>query len=100
TGYKELVTGGDDIWEETTLLLTQLHRGWLEAEDDWSQDVIASGLLRIRLTDFLRQLTTFRPGPDDSLVGAVVAMTSFGPSFIGRLGRIYLSGRDDTGHRT
>ncbi len=97
TGYKELITGGDDIWEETTLLLTQLHRGWLEADDDWDQDVIASGLLRIRLVDFLRQLTTFRPGPHDSLVGAVVAMTSFGPSFIGRLGRIYLAGRVDTG---
>ena len=43
TGYKELITGGDDIWEETTLLLTQLHRGWLEADDDWDRDVIGAG---------------------------------------------------------
>jgi len=100
TGYKELITGGDDIWEETTLLLTQLHRGWLEAEDDWTKDVIASGLLRIRLVDFLYQLTTFRPGPHDSPMGAVVAMTSFGPSFIGRLGRIYLANRVDLGDNT
>jgi cholesterol oxidase len=93
TGYKELITGGDDIWEETTLLLTQLHRGWLEADDDWNRDVIGAGLLRIRLVDFLHQLTTFRPGPHDSPLGAVVAMTTFGPSFIGRLARIYLAGR-------
>jgi len=102
TGYKELIAGGVDPWEETTLLLTQLHRGWLDVaaddDDDWDRDVIATGLLRIRLTDFLRQLTTFRPGPHDSVTGGILAMTTFGPSFIGRLGRIYLSGRRaDTG---
>jgi cholesterol oxidase len=100
TGYKELITGGDDIWEETTLLLTQLHRGWLEADDDWTRDVIGSGLLRIRLVDFLHQLTTFRPGPHDSPLGAVVAMTTFGPSFVGRLARIYLASRSESGPRS
>jgi cholesterol oxidase len=100
TGYKELIRGGGDPWEETTLLLTQLHRGWIEEGDDWDRDVIAAGLLRIRLTDFLRQLTTFRPGPHNSVTGAIVAMTTFGPNFIGRLARIYLSGRTDPGPAT
>lgn len=92
-GYKDVITGGGNAWEDTTLLLTRLHRGWFDPAEEDGGEVIATGLLRIRLVNFLRQLTTFRPGPNDGLVGGLEAMVGFGTQFTLHLAAVYLLGR-------
>ena len=90
--YKEVRTGGTNPWQDTTVFLTRLVHGWGDPGDGPSPDVVATGVLRLRLVDFLVQLTTFRPGPDDDLLGGIEALTTFGPVFMWRLARLYLTG--------
>ena len=80
---------GFDVWRDTTTLFTRVVRGHVEAADEESAELVASGVLRIRMRDFARQLTTFRAGGAGA--GAkLTALLRFGWLFLGQLAEAYL----------
>jgi cholesterol oxidase len=89
TGHKEVHDGpGFDLWADTTTLYVRLLRGFVDEADEAEATVVAAGVLRIRLLDFLRQLTTFRAyGPHAK--ARVRALASFGRLFLGHLWDVY-----------
>jgi len=88
---------GIDVWSDTTTLFTRILRGHVTEEEEraaeadaqhFGQMVMASGILRIHLTDFLRQLTTLRvEGP--TLADRTSAAVRFGRLFFGKLWDAY-----------
>jgi cholesterol oxidase len=93
TGFKLVRDdAGFDVWKDTTTLFTQVLRGHVAAGDDAQAELVASGVLRIRIRDFARQLTTFRAGGPS--VGAQLgALVKFGWIFVGQLAQAYLRKR-------
>ena len=78
---------GFDVWPATTTLFTRVLKG--HVEEDEGAEVVASGVLRIRIRDFARQLTTFRAG--GPTVGQKLgALVKFGWIFLGQLAETYL----------
>jgi cholesterol oxidase len=90
SGYKLIQNdAGFDVWKDTTTLFTQVLKGHVEEGDDDTAEVVASGILRIRIRDFAKQLTTFRAGGPDA--GAKLgALTKFGVIFMSQLAEAYL----------
>ena len=89
TGYKLVRDdAGFDVWRDTTTLFTRVLRGHVEPQQDDSAELVAAGVLRIRMRDFAKQLTTFRAGP--SAVAGAGAMLRFGWIFLGQLAEAYL----------
>lgn len=90
TGHKLVHNdAGFDVWKDTTTLFVRLLRGHVEVEQEAGAELVASGVLRIRIRDFARQLTTFRSS------GATVrarlgALARFGRVFAGNLATVYL----------
>jgi cholesterol oxidase len=99
TGFKVVSNdAGFDVWKDTTTLFTRVLQGHVEEGDDDTAEIVASGIIRIRVRDFAKQLTTFRssgPGP-----GAQVgALGKFGQIFVSQLAEAYLrKGRRDRVH--
>jgi hypothetical protein len=93
TGFKLVRDdAGFDVWKDTTTLFTQVLRGHVEPGDDAAAELVASGVLRIRVRDFAKQLTTFRAGGPS--VGAQLgALVKFGWIFVGQLAQAYLRKR-------
>ncbi len=86
---------GFDVWPATTTLFTRVLKG--HVEEDEGAEVVASGVLRIRIRDFARQLTTFRAG-GPSLGQRLGALVRFGWIFLGQLAETYLrKGRRSNG---
>ncbi|WP_207931257.1 GMC family oxidoreductase [Streptomyces sp. 8K308] len=86
TGRKEL-TGETplSLWPETTVLPFRLFDGHVRGPGEQSATVVGAGRLSIPLTEFLRQLTTFRTtGPRDA-----AALDRFGRFILGRLWHLY-----------
>ncbi len=80
---------GFDVWKDTTTLFTRVLRGHVDEQDEASAEIVASGVLRIRIRDFARQLTTFRAGGPDA--GAKLgALAKFGTIFVSQLAEAYL----------
>ena len=83
---------GFDVWKDTTTLFTHVLRGHVEVGDDDGAELVASGVLHIRIRDFARQLTTFRAGGPS--VGAQLgALLKFGWIFTAQLAQAYLRKR-------
>jgi hypothetical protein len=80
---------GFDLWKDTTTLFTQVLKGHVEEGGDAEAEVVASGILRIRMRDFAKQMTTFRAGGPD-LGSKLGALTKFGVIFVGQLAEVYL----------
>jgi hypothetical protein len=79
---------GADLWTDTTTLFTRVLRGHVEAEDDRSAEIVASGIIKIYMLDFLKQLTTFQAeGPTPA--ERATALTRFGKLFLGDLWNVY-----------
>jgi hypothetical protein len=78
---------GFDVWPATTTLYTRVLQGHVEEDD--GAPVVASGVLRIRVRDFARQLTTFRAG-GPSLGRQLRALVQFGVIFVQQLAQTYL----------
>ena len=93
TGFKLVRDDpGFDVWRDTTTLFVHVLRGHVDAGDDGDAELIASGVLRIRIRDFARQLTTFRSTAPN--VGAGLgAIAKFGWIFAGQLAQAYLRKR-------
>jgi hypothetical protein len=90
TGFKLVRDdAGFDVWKDTTTLFTHVLRGHVEVGDDANAELVASGVLRIRIRDFARQLTTFRAG-GPSLAARLGALVKFGWIFTAQLAQAYL----------
>jgi hypothetical protein len=90
TGFKLVEDdAGFDVWKDTTTLFTRVLQGHVaEGEDDAATE-LAAGVLRIRMRDFAKQLTTFRAtGP--GLGGQLGALARFGVIFMQQLAEAYL----------
>jgi hypothetical protein len=79
---------GFDVWRDTTTLFTRVYRGHVEASEEESAELVASGVLRIPIRSFAKQLTTFRGGPGP--VAALGAIVRFGWIFLGQLAEAYV----------
>lgn len=88
-GHKNVMNDpGFDVWADTTTLYTRILEGHVLENEDGGAKVLASGILRISLPDFLKQLTTFRvEGP--TAVDRVAALSRFGALFFGKLWDVY-----------
>lgn len=75
-----------DIWEDTTTLFTRIYKGITDREDD--TDVIAKGIVKIYMLDFLKQLTTFRVKGADKKTN-MEAFIDFNKMFLGTLYDVY-----------
>jgi hypothetical protein len=73
---------GFDVWKDTTTLFTRVLRGHVGEAEETGAELVASGVLRIRVRDFARQLTTFR--------GSISGLLKFGVIFLGQLAEAYL----------
>jgi hypothetical protein len=90
TGFKLVADdAGFDVWKDTTTLFTHVLRGHVPEGGDAAAEHVASGILRIRIRDFAKQLTTFRAGGQG--VGAQVgAIAKFGLIFLQQLVQAYV----------
>jgi predicted acylesterase/phospholipase RssA len=89
TGHKEVRDDpGHDLYADTTTLFTHILVGHVEPAGDAQAEVIAAGIIRIHLLDFLRQLTTFRT-EGGSVPEQVSALGRFGQLFLGSLWDVY-----------
>jgi cholesterol oxidase len=90
TGFKLVENdAGFDLWKDTTTLFTHVLKGHVEASGDATAEVVASGILKIRVQDFAKQMTTFRAGGQG--IGAKLGgLVKFGVIFVGQLAEVYL----------
>jgi predicted acylesterase/phospholipase RssA len=88
-GHKEIKDDpGVDAWADTTTLFSHVLRGHVPAAEDDEAKILAAGILRIRLHDFLKQLASFRTeGP--TRAARLSALTRFGGLFLGDLWEVY-----------
>ena len=82
-GIKTVEDGpGLDIWADTTTLMTQV----LDAD---SNNLVGAGILRISVTQFLRQMMTFHAFGTSSALESVEVIGRFGKFFMGNLWDTY-----------
>jgi predicted acylesterase/phospholipase RssA len=88
-GYKDVKDDpGFDVWADTTTLYTRVLEGHRTRDEDGGGKVVAAGILKIYLADFLEQLTTFRvEGP--TAADRAAAFARFGELFLGKLWDVY-----------
>ena len=79
---------GSDVWTDTTTAFTRVLRGHVGLESEGSAEILAAGIIRIHLLDFLHQLTTFRV-EGSTLMRRPVALAKFGKLFLGKLWDVY-----------
>jgi hypothetical protein len=90
TGFKLVEDdAGFDVWKDTTTLFTSVLQGHVAEGDDETAEKLAVGVLRIRMRDFAKQLTTFRAG-GPTLVNQLGALARFGVIFVQQLADAYL----------
>jgi hypothetical protein len=91
TGYKLVENdAGFDLWKDTTTLFTKVLQGHVEESGDSSAELVASGILRIRVQDFAKQMTTFRAGGSGGIGAKLGGLIKFGVIFVGQLAEVYL----------
>jgi predicted acylesterase/phospholipase RssA len=78
---------GPDLWRDTTTLYTRIVVGHNEGAVP-DADVVASGIIRVSLGSFARQLTTFR-GDGTTALDGMRALARFGQLFLGGLWDVY-----------
>ena len=99
TGYKLVENdAGFDLWKDTTTLFTKVLQGHVEESGDSSAELIASGILRIRVQDFAKQMTTFRAGGSGGIGAKLGGLIKFGVIFVGQLAEVYLRKGRRNGH--
>ena len=75
---------GFDLWPDTTTLFIEVRR--LDSAEDSAP---LRGVLRIVVSDFIRQLTTMQPTRGDSAGARAKALADFGGFFAGSLFEVY-----------
>jgi predicted acylesterase/phospholipase RssA len=77
-----------DIWTDTTTAFTRVLRGHVGLEAEGNAEIVAAGIIRIYMLDFLHQLTTFRV-EGSTLPRRTMALARFGKLFLGKLWDVY-----------
>jgi cholesterol oxidase len=100
-GYKDVRPGPiTSVWPETSTLYTRILRGHVAVEDGGAaltDEVVGSGIMRIKPLDFAWQLTTFRVhGP--TWPGRLRAFDAFGRLFLGELWTVFNPRRRSRAH--
>jgi cholesterol oxidase len=100
-GYKDVRPGPiTKVWPETSTLYTRVLAGHVPVTDGGvgsTEDIVGSGILRIRPLDFAWQLTTFRVhGPNRG--GELRAFDAFGRLFVAELWQVFDPLRGRTQH--
>ncbi|WP_028058743.1 hypothetical protein [Candidatus Solirubrobacter pratensis] len=91
TGFKLVENdAGFDLWKDTTTLFTRVLKGHVEEGAEATAEVVASGILKIRVQDFAKQLTTFRAGGAGGLGDKLGGLVRFGVIFVNQLAQVYL----------
>jgi hypothetical protein len=91
TGYKLVENdAGFDLWKDTTTLFTKVLKGHVDESGDATAELVASGILRIRVQDFAKQMTTFRAGGSGGIGAKLGGLIKFGVIFVGQLAEVYL----------
>ncbi|GGW12423.1 hypothetical protein GCM10018980_04290 [Streptomyces capoamus] len=80
---------GHGPWADTTTLHTRILRGTVPAGEEADAQVVATGVLRLRLPDLVRELASFRVRADTTR-GRLAALGRFGQFFAGRLWDVYV----------
>lgn len=89
TGFKVVKDDpGFDAWSDTSTLYIRILQGHVPPEHEDKAQIVASGIIRIHLLDFLEQLTTFRT-EGATAVERASALGRFGKFFLGRLWDVY-----------
>ena len=88
-GFKDVRSDDhSDVWTDTTTLYTRILEGHVTQEADPGATILAAGIIRIHMLDFLKELTTFRV--EGANIGArASALTRFGTLFLGKLWDVY-----------
>ena len=89
-GVKHVSNDGGitDIWDDTTTLFTSIYKGHVLAADEPTADLVATGIIRIGLFDFIQEMTTFQvTGPTPA--SRLNALTRFTTLFMGKLLDVY-----------
>lgn len=82
-GFKVLRNDpGVDLWNDTTTL-------YVTVSPEGSKESLGSGILRIHLPDFMKQLATIRGIAESSIAGRAAAVARFGRFFFGGLWDTY-----------
>ncbi|HEY9420348.1 MAG TPA: patatin-like phospholipase family protein [Thermoanaerobaculia bacterium] len=79
---------GLDAWSDTTTLFVRIYRGHIGADQEGNTEVVAAGIIRIQMLDFLKQLTTFRVEAP-TVADRAAALGRFGQLFLGQLWDVY-----------
>ena len=79
---------GAHVWRDTSTLHARVVRGHVEDGDNPAAEVVASGILRLRPSGFLKQLATFR-ARGAGRAGKVAAIGRFDVLFLGQLWKVY-----------
>ena len=89
SGFKDIRDDkGFDVWSDTTTLYTRILRGHIGAEEEPQAEIVGSGIIRIHVPGFLKQLASFRvEGP--TIADRATALARFGFFFLGRLWDVY-----------
>jgi cholesterol oxidase len=85
-GFKEVQNDrkGTDLWNDTTTLLTTLHKG-----ADASAPVIGAGVLQLGLPDLMKLTSTMRVTNASNPIEHMRALATFGGFFMGNLWETY-----------
>jgi cholesterol oxidase len=88
-GFKEIEREDfSDMWDETTTLYTYIWKGHQSYSDVAESAVVGAGILKISLTDFLEQMTTFKCS-GDNFVSRSSSLIRFLTLFAGNLWESY-----------
>ncbi|WP_030348144.1 patatin-like phospholipase family protein [Streptomyces sp. NRRL S-1022] len=82
---------GHGLWADTTTLHTRILRGTVPPGEDADAQVVATGVVRLRLPDLVRELASFRIRADTPR-DRLAALARFGQFFAGRLWDVYFQG--------
>jgi predicted acylesterase/phospholipase RssA len=78
----------NEVWTDTTTLFTTIYDGHVDPGGEAAATVLAMGIIRIGLFQFMQQLTTFQvAGP--TLAARTSALTRFTQLFLGKLNDVY-----------
>jgi len=85
-GYKDIFDNkGLDVWQDTTVLYVSVFSG-----ENNTGKLLGKGMLKIKPTDFARQMTTMKALHASSTLDGVAAVAKFGRLFAGQLWETYV----------
>lgn len=88
-GFKDVRSDDhSDVWTDTTTLYTRILDGYVTHEGDPNATIVAVGIIRIHMLDFLKELASFRT-EGSTAAARIGALSRFGSLFLGKLWDVY-----------